>query len=67
MSNINSCIPNIHDFATKDSDDSHGFSSNSPDNKKFLKKIVPAVKKIGNVAGKVANITGKVATIAAII
>lgn len=67
MSTISSCTPNIHDFAIRDSDNSLGFSSNSPDNKNFLKKIVPAVKKIGNVAGKVATITGKVATIAAVL
>lgn len=33
------------------------FSSNSPEAKSWLsKKLLPAIKKIGNVAGKVATI-----------
>jgi hypothetical protein len=44
------------------------FSSESPEAKGWItKKLVPAIKKVGNTAGKVSNIAGKVATIAAIL
>ena len=44
------------------------FSSESPEAKSWLsKKLIPAIKKVGNVATKVATIAGKVATIAAVL
>ena len=44
------------------------FSSESPEVKSWLsKKIIPAIKKVGNTAGKVATVAGKVATIAALL
>ena len=44
------------------------FSSESPEVKSwFSKKLVPAIKKVGNTAGKVAPVAGKVATIAALL
>ncbi len=40
----------------------------SPEAKGWLsKKIIPAIKKVGNTAGKISSITGKVATIAALL
>ena len=44
------------------------FSSESPEAKSwFSKKLVPAIKKVGNTAGKIATVAGKVATIAAVL
>lgn len=65
MSSITSCSPIVDDSMNSSSLD---FGSDSPHSKSFLsKKVLPAVKKIGNVAGKVATVSGKVATIAALI
>jgi len=44
------------------------FSSSSPKTKNwFSKKVVPAIRRVGNVAGNVASIAGKVATVASIL
>jgi hypothetical protein len=43
------------------------FESQAPDQKKFLKKIVPIVKKVVKIAGKVNTITGKIITIASVL
>ena len=44
------------------------FSSSSPESKNwFSKKVVPAIRRVGNVAGNVASIAGKVATVASIL
>ena len=52
-----------------ESSDNFSFSSEeSPETKSWLsKKIIPAIKKVGNTAGKVATVAGKVATIAALL
>lgn len=62
------CVPSMSEYVNTENTSSLDFGSESADEKSFLtKKVLPAVKKIGNVAGKVATITGKVATIAAIL
>ena len=62
------CMPSMSEYVNAENTSSLDFGSESADEKSFLtKKVLPAVKKIGNVAGKVATITGKVATIAAIL
>jgi hypothetical protein len=44
------------------------FSSKSPEAKSWLsKKIIPAIKKVGNTAGKIATVAGKVATVASLL
>ena len=45
------------------------FSSESPPEAKswLSKKIIPAIKKVGNTAGKIATVAGKVATVAALL
>ncbi len=44
------------------------FSSESPEAKGWLsKKLVPAIKKVGNTAGKIATVAGKVATVASLL
>jgi len=44
------------------------FSSESPESKGwFSKKLVPAIKKVGNIAIKVSTIAGKVATVASVL
>jgi hypothetical protein len=44
------------------------FSSSSPKSKSwFSKKVVPAIRRVGNVAGNVASVAGKVATVASIL
>jgi len=49
--------------------ENYSFSSEeSPEAKGWIsKKLVPAIKKVGNTAGKVANVAGKVATIASVL
>jgi hypothetical protein len=43
------------------------FETTTPDQKNFLKKIVPAIKKIANIAEKVNNVTGKIITVASVL
>ena len=62
------CMPSMPEYVNTENTSSLNFGSESADEKSFLtKKVLPAVKKIGNVAGNVANISGKIATIAAIL
>ncbi len=44
------------------------FSSDFIEAKSWLsKKLVPAIKKVGNTAGKIATVAGKVATVASLL
>jgi hypothetical protein len=43
------------------------FETPAPDQKKFLKKIIPTVKKVVKIAEKVNTITGKIITIASVL
>ena len=43
------------------------FDSHTPDQKNFLKRIVPVISKIVKVAGKINNVTGKIVTIASLL
>jgi hypothetical protein len=43
------------------------FETQAPDQKNFLKKIIPTVKKVVKIAEKVNTITGKIITIASVL